>query len=210
MPSCKASRSSIDTDAGCCASANIVTLSMTVGASHLASATLRPAPVTQMLVASPVSSTCTKSVGAPWRTRTSPRSPVRIRARLHNSSRVLLGMATRRGTRSKIERASVVSVDTALGTSAFVLSGNDRTGTHFHVDPRATLGPAQASQDPRTAPHRWHVARRWSMGRPLRRLLIFDADREAVDRIIADDPYYRIEGVTVASVRDWTPIVGPR
>ncbi|MCP4960905.1 MAG: hypothetical protein GY925_16770 [Actinomycetia bacterium] len=41
-------------------------------------------------------------------------------------------------------------------------------------------------------------------------LLIFDADREAVDRIIADDPYYRTQGVTIASVRDWTPIVGPR
>lgn len=41
-------------------------------------------------------------------------------------------------------------------------------------------------------------------------LLIFDTDRTAVDQIIADDPYYRIPGVTVTSVRDWTPIVGPR
>ena len=41
-------------------------------------------------------------------------------------------------------------------------------------------------------------------------LLIFDADRATVDRIIADDAYYRTPGVTVASVRQWAPIVDPR
>ncbi len=41
-------------------------------------------------------------------------------------------------------------------------------------------------------------------------LLVFDTDRDAVNRVIAEDPYYRTRGVTIASIREWTPIVGPR
>lgn len=33
-------------------------------------------------------------------------------------------------------------------------------------------------------------------------LLVFDADRPHVDRILADDPYYRTPGVTVVGVRE--------
>ena len=40
-------------------------------------------------------------------------------------------------------------------------------------------------------------------------LLIFNAERTAVDEIMADDPYYTTNGVTVTSIRDWTTIVGP-
>ncbi|MEO3755955.1 YciI family protein [Streptomyces sp. B6B3] len=40
-------------------------------------------------------------------------------------------------------------------------------------------------------------------------LLVFDADRPALDRIMEADPYYRTPGVTVAGVREWTPVVGP-
>jgi hypothetical protein len=37
-------------------------------------------------------------------------------------------------------------------------------------------------------------------------LLIFTADREQVDRIIATDPYYSVPGVRILSIRPWTPI----
>jgi hypothetical protein len=38
-------------------------------------------------------------------------------------------------------------------------------------------------------------------------LVIFDVpDREAVDRIIAQDPYYKAPGVTIVSCREWSPI----
>ncbi|NUR72565.1 MAG: hypothetical protein HOU81_17245 [Hamadaea sp.] len=39
-------------------------------------------------------------------------------------------------------------------------------------------------------------------------LLIFDVDRARLDEILADDAYYRTPGVTVASVREWSPIIG--
>ncbi|MEV6967626.1 YciI family protein [Hamadaea sp. NPDC051192] len=39
-------------------------------------------------------------------------------------------------------------------------------------------------------------------------LLIFDVDRARVDQIIAEDAYYRAPGVTVVSVREWSPIFG--
>lgn len=39
-------------------------------------------------------------------------------------------------------------------------------------------------------------------------LLVFRADRSTVDEIIASDPYYRTPGVTVSSLREWSPIVG--
>ena len=41
-------------------------------------------------------------------------------------------------------------------------------------------------------------------------LLVLDvADRAAVDTVLADDPYYYYStpGVTVASIREWTPII---
>jgi hypothetical protein len=40
-------------------------------------------------------------------------------------------------------------------------------------------------------------------------LLIFDVDSEDdLESVLAEDPYYRAPGVTVASKRRWTPIVG--
>ena len=39
-------------------------------------------------------------------------------------------------------------------------------------------------------------------------LLLFDADRAAVEAAIAADPYYRAQGVTVVSVAEWSPVVG--
>jgi len=39
-------------------------------------------------------------------------------------------------------------------------------------------------------------------------LLLFDADRAAVEAAIADDPYYRADGVTVVSIADWSPVIG--
>jgi uncharacterized protein YciI len=38
-------------------------------------------------------------------------------------------------------------------------------------------------------------------------LLVFAADRAGVDRVLADDPYYRTEGVRVVGVREWLPVV---
>lgn len=40
-------------------------------------------------------------------------------------------------------------------------------------------------------------------------LLVFKADRDAVEMIIASDPYYSTPGVTVVAVRGWRPVVGP-
>ncbi|MFG3259484.1 YciI family protein [Streptomyces sp. NPDC048172] len=39
-------------------------------------------------------------------------------------------------------------------------------------------------------------------------LLVFTADRAALDRVMDDDPYYRTPGVEVLGVREWTPVVG--
>lgn len=39
-------------------------------------------------------------------------------------------------------------------------------------------------------------------------LLIFSGDRVDVERIIATDPYYSAAGVTMVSVREWTPVIG--
>lgn len=38
-------------------------------------------------------------------------------------------------------------------------------------------------------------------------LLVFAADRSTVDRVLADDPYYATEGVRVAGLREWLPVV---
>lgn len=40
-------------------------------------------------------------------------------------------------------------------------------------------------------------------------LLVFDATRDRLDALMADDPYYRTDGVQVVGVREWTPVVGP-
>jgi uncharacterized protein YciI len=39
-------------------------------------------------------------------------------------------------------------------------------------------------------------------------LLVFDTDEQGVAEIVAADPYYRVEGVTVVALRCWQPIVG--
>lgn len=39
-------------------------------------------------------------------------------------------------------------------------------------------------------------------------LLVFSADGDRVRQILREDPYYSAPGVTVRSVRAWTPIVG--
>ena len=41
-------------------------------------------------------------------------------------------------------------------------------------------------------------------------LLIFDVpDRAALDRLLAADPYFRLPGVELVSVREWSPVAGP-
>ncbi len=40
-------------------------------------------------------------------------------------------------------------------------------------------------------------------------LLVFILDREGVDRIMAEDPYFTTAGVDVVSVRTWLPFLGP-
>lgn len=41
-------------------------------------------------------------------------------------------------------------------------------------------------------------------------LLVFAVDRERLEEILGEDPYYRrTPGVEVRAVREWTPIVGP-
>ncbi|MFF7194598.1 MULTISPECIES: YciI family protein [unclassified Streptomyces] len=39
-------------------------------------------------------------------------------------------------------------------------------------------------------------------------LLVFSADRDELDRIMAADAYYRTPGVTVTAVHEWAPVVG--
>jgi uncharacterized protein len=39
-------------------------------------------------------------------------------------------------------------------------------------------------------------------------LLILDTDEAGVDEIMAADPYFESPGVTVMSVRHWTPLFG--
>ena len=39
-------------------------------------------------------------------------------------------------------------------------------------------------------------------------LLVFDTDEAGIQAVIDADDYYRTPGVTVASVREWNPIVG--
>lgn len=40
-------------------------------------------------------------------------------------------------------------------------------------------------------------------------MLVFDTDRDGLDRDLAADPYYSTPGVRVRSVREWQPVVGP-
>jgi uncharacterized protein YciI len=39
-------------------------------------------------------------------------------------------------------------------------------------------------------------------------LLVFDAERKEVDRLLELDPYYRTPGVEVIGIREWAPVVG--
>jgi hypothetical protein len=38
-------------------------------------------------------------------------------------------------------------------------------------------------------------------------IIVEAGDRAAVDRLLADDPYYATDGVTVTSVREWRPFI---
>jgi uncharacterized protein len=38
-------------------------------------------------------------------------------------------------------------------------------------------------------------------------LLVFDAERSEMDRIMAEDPYYTTEGVRIVGLCEWRPIV---
>jgi hypothetical protein len=40
-------------------------------------------------------------------------------------------------------------------------------------------------------------------------MLIFDVQREELDRILDADPYYRVAGVEIVRIREWMPIVRP-
>jgi uncharacterized protein YciI len=40
-------------------------------------------------------------------------------------------------------------------------------------------------------------------------VLIFNVDREALNRILDADPYYRAAGVEIIRIREWTPVVRP-
>ena len=40
-------------------------------------------------------------------------------------------------------------------------------------------------------------------------MLIFDMQREELDRILDADPYYHVAGVEIVRIREWTPIVRP-
>lgn len=38
-------------------------------------------------------------------------------------------------------------------------------------------------------------------------LLVFTGERSDVDRVLAEDPYYTVEGVRVVGLREWLPVV---
>jgi uncharacterized protein YciI len=40
-------------------------------------------------------------------------------------------------------------------------------------------------------------------------MLIFDVQREELDRILDADPYYHLAGVEIVRIREWMPIVRP-
>jgi hypothetical protein len=40
-------------------------------------------------------------------------------------------------------------------------------------------------------------------------LIVLDTDRAGAETVLAGDPYYSGPGVTVVSVRSWSPVVGP-
>ena len=40
-------------------------------------------------------------------------------------------------------------------------------------------------------------------------LLLFTGDLQAVEAIMASDPYYRADGVSVLALREWRLVVGP-
>lgn len=40
-------------------------------------------------------------------------------------------------------------------------------------------------------------------------LIVLDTTRQRADEIVASDPYCHAEGVTVVTIREMTPVVGP-
>lgn len=38
-------------------------------------------------------------------------------------------------------------------------------------------------------------------------LLVFDGERADVEAVLADDPYYSVDGVRVVGLREWLPVV---
>ncbi len=40
-------------------------------------------------------------------------------------------------------------------------------------------------------------------------LLVFDTDEAMLSTIIDEDAYYSVHGVSIVSIREWSPIVGP-
>ncbi|RKN43200.1 YciI family protein [Streptomyces hoynatensis] len=40
-------------------------------------------------------------------------------------------------------------------------------------------------------------------------VLLFPLERPELERVMADDPYYRTPGVEVVGIREWRPVVGP-
>jgi uncharacterized protein len=73
-------------------------------------------------------------------------------------------------------------------------------------DRRLELRPAHRQR--LTAMDETVLAGPWASGTGA--LLVFDTDRAGVERILADDPYYRAPEVTVRSVRELRPIAGSR
>jgi uncharacterized protein YciI len=40
-------------------------------------------------------------------------------------------------------------------------------------------------------------------------MLIFDVERDELDKILDADPYYHMEGVQKVRIREWSPIMRP-
>jgi uncharacterized protein len=65
----------------------------------------------------------------------------------------------------------------------------------------------RALLDAMYADGRLHAAGPWADDSGV--LLLFTVDASAVEAIMASDPYYSTAGVTVTSLREWNPVVGP-
>ncbi|MEV8030511.1 YciI family protein [Streptomyces sp. NPDC002742] len=78
------------------------------------------------------------------------------------------------------------------------------------TDAPERLAARPAHRDKLTALHEKGLVR---MAGPLAddsgAVLAFDVpDRSALDRLIADDPYFSTEGVRIERVREWRPFIG--